>query len=334
MVTLTPTALRELAMSFQASRVVLTAFELDVFTALGDEARSSGEIAGELGADPRGLDRLLNALVALGLLQKDRDLFRNAPVSAQFLVRGRPDYMAGLHHTVHLWDSWSGLTRAVREGTPAIREDINERGDRWLEAFIGAMHWRAQAQAAAVAALIDLSWVRRVLDVGGGSGAFSIAFARQQPGLEAVVFDLPNVVPLTRRYVEEAGLSTRITALVGDYTRDDLPAGFDLVFLSAIVHSNGPDENRALVRKAAAALAPGGRVAVLDWVMCADRTAPTVGALFALNMLVATTAGDTYTEDEMRAWLESSGLGAIERRDTPFGTALLVAGRDGEGRLR
>jgi SAM-dependent methyltransferase len=322
-----PGAIRELAVAFQASRIVLTAFELDVFSAIAGGAHTSREVAATVGGDPRAIDRLLNALAALDLLHKFDERFENTPATARFLVRGTPEYMAGLQHTVHLWDSWSGLTRTVREGAPQIRPAVNDRGEPWLEAFIGAMHARAQVQAPIIAHLVDLDGVAAVLDVGGGSAAFSIAFARKALALKAVVFDLPNVLPLTTRYVESAGLSDRIATVPGDYTRDPLPSGFDLVFLSAIVHSQSPAENLQLLRSAARAAKPGGRVAVLDWVMSADRTHPVSGALFALNMLVATEGGDTYTEEEMRGWFREAGLTDIVRRDTPFGTSLLIGRR-------
>ena len=319
--------LRELVMGFQPSRVVLTAFELGVFTALADGHRTADAVARAVGAEARAVDRLMNALVALGLLHKHDGRFDNAPLADRVLVRGRPEDMAGLHHTVHLWDTWSGLTTAVRTGSPVHEAAVNDRGDEWLDAFIAAMHWRARPQADAMAGLLGLGKTRRMLDVGGGSGAFAIACANAQPALTAVVFDLPNVLPLTRKYVEEARLAGRITTAVGDYTRDPLPQGFDLVLLSAIVHSNPPAVNEALVRAAAGATTAGGRVAIVDWVMSPDRTEPLTGALFALNMLVGTDGGDTYTEAEIRGWLDAAGLIGVERLDTRFGTSIMTGTR-------
>jgi 2-polyprenyl-3-methyl-5-hydroxy-6-metoxy-1,4-benzoquinol methylase len=163
-----------------------------------------------------------------------------------------------------------------------------------------------------------------VLDVGGGSGAFSMAFVRARQGISAVVFDVPNVVPLTKNYVESAGYGAQISTLVGDYRHDDLPRGFDLVFLSAIVHANSAAENRGLIRKCAAATDPGGQVVVADQIMNEDRTAPLMGAMFALNMLVSTGAGDTYTESEVRGWMEEAGLRNVTRKDTPFNNTLVI----------
>jgi SAM-dependent methyltransferase len=186
------------------------------------------------------------------------------------------------------------------------------------------MHYRAAQQAPRVADLLGLAGVARALDVGGGSGAFAMAFARRQPGLSAVVFDLPNVVPLTQKYIADAALTSRVTTAVGDYLVDPLPGGFDLVFLSAVVHSNSPAENAALLRSCTAALKAGGRIAIVDFVMDDDRVTPEGGAFFALNMLVATDHGDTFTDAEIRGWMSAAGLAAGPRVETGFGTSIVV----------
>ena len=320
----TPAAIRELAMNFQSSRVLLTAVELRLFSLIGDGGLTSADVAGRAGSHPRATDRLLNALCAMRLLVKRDGRFWNTPEARRYLDDGSPEFAAGLAHTASMWHGWSGLTDAVREGRPALRAAINERGDGWLKPFIAAMHYRAAHQAPEVAALLGLDGVGRVLDVGGGSGAFAMAFAAKAPGLVAVVFDLPNVLPLTRGYVAEAGLSSRVTTAAGDYLADPLPKGFDLVFLSAVIHSNSPEQNAALLASCAAALNPGGRVAVVDWVMDDDRVTPSVGAFFALNMLVATDRGDTFTEGEIRGWMNSAGLAPGPRIDTGSGTSIVI----------
>ena len=320
----TPGSIRDLAMSFQSSRILLTAVELRLFSLIEDGGLTSAEVAGRAATHPRATDRLLNALCAMRLLTKREGRFWNTPGSRRYLDDGSADYAAGLGHTASMWHTWSGLTDAVREGRPAIRAAINERGEGWLKPFIAAMHYRAAQQAPRVAELIGLEGVERVLDVGGGSGAFAMAFAAKKPGLVAVVFDLPNVLPLTREYIAEADLTGCVTTAVGDYLVDPLPAGFDLVFLSAVIHSNSASQNARLIKSCAAALNPGGRVAVVDWVMDEDRVAPPAGALFALNMLVATDHGDTFTEAEVRGWMDSAGLAPGPRIDTGSGTSIVI----------
>ena len=314
----------EIASAFQRSRVLLSAFELDIFTVLADERRSSEEVAGAIGAEARATDRVMNALCAMGLLEKRDGLFANTDQSGRYLVKGKPDYMAGLGHTAHMWETWSTLTATVRDGKPAPGTGVLDRGEDWLRPFIAAMHWRGRRHAPAVVSLLDLRGVSRVLDVGGGSGAFAMAFVRARAGISAVVFDLPGVLPLTRNYAHVEGFAALIETVAGDYLTDDLPAGFDLVFLSAVVHSNSAGENERLIRKSAAALNPGGQVVIQDWLMAEDRSGPAGAALFAINMLVGTKCGDTYTESEVRGWMAAAGLGDIHRTDVPSGTSLMI----------
>jgi SAM-dependent methyltransferase len=310
---------------FRQARVLLTAFELGVFTQLGTHAKTASEIAAVLRTDARATDRLLNALCAMGYLKKNKARFSNTPVSARFLVKGKPDYLAGLMHTSHLWNTWSTLTDAVREGTSvALRADSTNVEMNWVNAFIAAMHMRAYKTAPAVVKRIDLKGVRRMLDLGGGSGAYSMAFVRARKEIRSVIFDLPRVTPLTREYIEAERLGGRIQTVDGDYTLDSFGYGYDLVFLSAIIHSNSQDVNRLLFRKAFDALNPDGQLVIQDHIMNEDRTAPLAGALFSLNMLVGTRAGDTFTESEIQSWMKESGFKKIIRKDNGTGPGLLI----------
>ena len=319
-----PDKIMELALSFQRSRVFLTGYELGLFSALGDGERSSEEVAKAVGAEARATDRLLNALCAMGFLGKREGQFSNTPLASRFLIKGKPEYIDGLMHIVHLWDTWDTLTKAVRQGKSVFAEHVNERGEKWLHAFIAAMNDRARRNASTVIALLDLSDVSRVLDVGGGSGAYSMAFVRVREGIRATVFDLPSVIPLTRKYIDQERLSDKVETIVGDYNKDNLGSNFDMVFLSAIIHSNSYDQNQVLIHKAYKALNPGGHVVIQDFIMDEDRTSPASGALFSLNMLVGTEAGDTYTEFEVRTWMEEARLSKIRRRDTGIGTTLII----------
>lgn len=320
----TPERIQQVARDFQTCRILSTGVELGLFTALDDGKRTSTDVARETGTDARATDRIMNALCALGLLNKDGVLFANGTCAAKHLVKGKPEYLSGLGHIFNLWDTWATLTEAVRRGTCVDRGSFEERGDAWFESFIEAMHFRGRAEAEKFTELIDWSGVSKLLDVGGGSAVFSMAFVKANEGMQATVFDLPKVVPLTRKYIEREGLSDRVSAVPGDYLKDDLPGGFDMVFLSAIVHANSSDENVELIRKSAAALNPGGRVVVSEFIMNEDRVGPPFGALFALNMLVNTRGGDTFTESEIRGWYESAGLTSIDRIATGFNAELIV----------
>lgn len=324
-----PDDLSDLLRGFMPSRIVLTAIELDVFTAVARAGREAtgARIAGDLGADARATLALLDALAALGLLSKAEGVYANAPVAARFLVAGAPDdSTTALRHNLSLWRTWSTLTDVVRSGHPVRHDDMDRRGDAWTTPFIAAMHRNASQRAPGVVRAVGTDGVRRLLDVGGGSGAYSIAFASASPSLEAEIFDLATVVPIAARHVEEAGLAGRVRTRVGDLRRDAFGSGFDLALVSAICHMLGPDENRDLLRRVFAALAPGGRAVIQDFVMSPDRTAPRAGALFAINMLVGTPLGGTYTEAEYAGWLRDVGFAEV-RRIPLGGPSDLVVGR-------
>jgi predicted O-methyltransferase YrrM len=316
--------LAEAVYGFRASRIILTAFELGLFSLLGDKTLPAPRLAALAGVEPRACERLLNALCALGLVRKTRGIFRNAKISRERLVAGKPGFLAGLAHSAGQWQSWNTLSEAVRRGT-AVRAHPAARGDEQRRrGFIAAMHERASLQASHIVRLLDLSTVERCLDIGAGSGVYAMALARAKTALRVTAFDLPEVLALTREYVRGAGLLRRIDFVAGDFNRDDLGSGYDLALLSAIVHMNDAGQNRRLIARAAQALNRGGQLVVQDFIMEPDRTRPAVGAIFALNMLVVTAHGDSYTASEIGSWMRAAGLKRIKRVKTPFDASLLI----------
>lgn len=323
----TPADLMEAIFAFRQARIILTAFELDIFSMLGNNSKSSEEVSKLIRTDSKATDRLMNALVAIGLLKKENEKFHNTEISLKHLIKGKPGFMGGIAHSVNLWTTWSTLTDAVKSGSSVMsREPINERDGQWLDAFISAMHSRAkQSQAPGVAKLLDFKGVKKILDVGGGSGVFSFSMLSANPGIRATVFDLHNVIKLTKRYIEMEGFKEFVDTAEGDYLIDELGTGYDMVFLSAIIHSNSPDENKLLFKKCNKALNKNGQLVVVDYCMDDDRTSPSSGALFALNMLVGTKSGDTYTEDEVVSWMKEAGFSNFSRIDTDFDNTILIS---------
>ncbi len=320
-----PNTIRDVASSFQKSRILLSGFELDIFTNIDESGTSGRQIAGKLKLDEHACERLMNALVSLGFLKKQNHLFFNTAESFAFLSKKSPEYLGGLMHSNHLWNTWSNLTKVVKTGVSANPSEINERGEEWLFSFISAMHDRAKKQAPQQLANIDLQEVKSILDIGGGSGAFSMEFASRKPGIEATVFDLPMVVPITKKFLEKEGFSDKIRTYAGDYTKDKLPVGFDLVFLSAIIHSNSLEVNQDLIRKCFGSLNKNGKIIIQDWIMNNDRTQPTSGAVFAVNMLVGTEAGDCFTEQEVTEMLDTAGFKDISRTEFETGYSQMTA---------
>jgi precorrin-6B methylase 2 len=319
---LNPGRIRELASQFQISRIILTAVELNIFSVLDKHLMLSSEVAKAINADARAADRLMNALVAFGFLRKTHGKFYNSEAASQFLVKGKPEFMGGLFHTNELWKTWGTLTNAVRAGTSVY--DADDSNENWTETFITAMHYRAAKEAKIVSMMLELNNTLKMLDIGGGSGAFSMAFIEKNPELHAVIFDLESVIPLTKKYVTPFQYKDNIDYIIGDYLTDDLGCNYDLIFLSAIVHINSFEQNKTLLKKCYDTLNLNGQIVIKDWVMSEDRSAPLSGAIFSLNMLVGTECGDTFTESEIQDWLKNSGINKIEKKDTSFGTSLII----------
>jgi 3-hydroxy-5-methyl-1-naphthoate 3-O-methyltransferase len=304
------------------SRAVLTALELDLFTAVGNGGTVQ-QIAASIQADARATEMLLNVMVSLRLMAKHADAYTNTPVAARFLAEGSPDSArAAQLHTANLWRRWSKLTDAVRSGTAV---EVG-RDNGWVHSFIAAMDHTARGRARAVAQAVGLNGEKRMLDLGGGSGAYSIAFVKAASGLRSDIVDMPEVVPITQEHIRQAGLGDRIRTRAGDMLSVPLePAAYDLVLLSAICHMFSPEENRQLLDRAYAALAPHGRLVISDFILDADKTSPRFGTLFALNMLVGTRAGASYSEPEYDGWLKAAGFGKTTRVRIPGPVNLMVA---------
>jgi SAM-dependent methyltransferase len=211
-------------------------------------------------------------------------------------------------HLSGLWETWSGLTETIKSGTNPQGKPVTARGDESLEAFIGAMHVIGRSLSKEIADSYELSPFKRFLDIGGATGTYIIAFLQKNPAMTAVLFDLPDVIPMAEKKLEEEGLLERVTLVPGDFYRDELPKACDLALLSAIIHQNSPQQNLDLYRKIHRALEPGGKLLIRDHVMDSSRTFPPQGALFAINMLVNTKGGDTYTFDEIEDTLEAAGF--------------------------
>jgi len=306
-----PEQLLALARGFQESRILLTGAELDLFTLLAlapldAEAvwRRTGARTGTL----RATTMLLDALVALGLLEKQEGSYQTAPDAAPLVADAPASVLPMVLHAAGMWRTWSELTPIVQQTGAPVRPASDRRDAGQLEAFIGAMHVVGAPVAARVAAAVEPGGARALLDVGGATGTYSEAFLRASPSLRATLFDLPPVIELARARLQRVGLLDRVTLVAGNYHDDPLPGGHDLALLSAVIHSNSDEQNRALYRKVHDALELGGRIVIRDHVMQPDRTTPRAGAIFAINMLVATAGGGTYTYDEISAGLQQAGF--------------------------
>jgi len=305
-----------------ASRIFLTATELNVFERLGTRELTAAEMAERIVASVRGTEILLNALVALSLLAKKGDRFLNLEAAADLLLPSGPSYQGGFGYAVHLWKAWSCLTDVVRSGRPA---DVRWTG-KVKRDFALHMKRYAAGSAEAFVARFDCSEANRLLDVGGGTGSHVIAFAQRYPHLTAVLFDANEVaLEIARDEIARLNLQDRISLKAGDFLVDDLGSDYDLALLSSIICILGEEESVSLLRRVKTSLRPGGQVVVRDSLVDESMTDPSAAAVFAVNMLVTTQSGRAYSYAQVLRWLKS--LDFRELRRIPMGDSHLVVGR-------
>jgi predicted O-methyltransferase YrrM len=305
----TPEAVLDFATNFMESRILLSGAELNLFTILTPVPLSAQEVASRIKADLRAVTILLDALTALGFLVKRGETYQCPPSVSPLLSADAPkSVLPMLLHMADVWRKWSGLTSAVRGSQTSDKAAVSSGGADGLRAFIGAMDVIASRLAPQIVAAINPGSSRALLDVGGASGTYTLAFLQAAPEMKATLFDRPAVIKIARQRLGKAGVLNRVTLVAGDFYRDELPKGRDLAFVSAIIHQNSPEENLNLFTKVFRSLVPGGRIVIRDHVMEPDRAHPKEGAVFAVNMLVSTSGGRTYTYDEIKAGLAQAGF--------------------------
>jgi SAM-dependent methyltransferase len=303
-----------------------TGVKLDIFSQLAHEPQSHTVVARKCSSNPRATAMLLDALAALGLLVKANEKYSLTDFAATHLVNSSADYLGHIitHHH-HLMFSWAQLVEAVKSGAPVGGSVAHGDDAEMRKSFLMGMYNLASQLAPLVAAKVDLGGCRRLLDLGGGPGTYAIHFCLQNPALAATVFDLPTTRNFAEECVARFGLSKRISFHPGNYEDDVLPAGFDAVWLSHILHSEGEEQCLDLLRKAAAVLEPGGRLMVQDFMLADEKSAPLFPALFSLNMLVNTPQGRSYSTREIVAMLAAAGLHDISvlEIDLPNGAGIV-----------
>ncbi len=315
---LTPTPLMDLVTGFWSFKTFAAAVELDLFTRLaGGRTLTVADAKAELGLPERPADLLFTACASLGLLERAGDGYRNTPLAEEFLVRGRPYYFGGqvTYCDQRTYLPWHRVGEALRTDRPltwdpATQESMFTTADpQLLATFWEAMYSTSSFTARALGEVVDLSTYRRLLDVGGGSGAYPIALCGRFDQLAATVLDLAHVCEIAAGKIAAAGLTDRIATVAGDFLADaELPGGHDVVLLSMILHDWDAAQNQELLAKVYAALPPGGLVIVSELLLNAARTGPAPAALMGMNMLVETTGGRNYSADEYASWLAAAGF--------------------------
>ena len=300
--------LEELAAGFQKSQVFFTALRAGVFDLLTPEPTAEA-VAQKAGWTPRTARMLLDGLVAIDLVSKADGHYRNGDAVRACLLEGAPnDQRQIMLHRAHSWEGWSHLEAALQAGG-ADRASKHERSPESLRAFILGMADTGRTSAAAMLEKVDLRGRTHMLDIGTGPATYPITFMKAHPALRAALFDLPEVIPITREQVEAAGMQERVAYMPGDLATDNLGTGYDFIHLSNVVHMLGPDANTALVRRCFDALEPGGMLLIKDFLIEPERPGPPFSLMFALHMLVHTAEGDVYTRADAQAWTDAAGFG-------------------------
>ena len=312
---LNPGKILKMSGSYWETCALHASVKLDIFTILGKESMTAEEIAEKLNSDPKGTVMLLNALAAMDFFEKKENQYTNTPLSAAFLIKDSPKYLGHiimLHH--RLVESWNRLDQAVIDGRP-LRDKVFYAEKEERENFLMGMFNLAMNLAPAVAAVIDLSGRRRLLDMGGGPGTYAIHFCMQHPDLKATVFDLPATRPVAEKIIDRFNLAERINFKGGDYTAEDIKGKYDAAWLSHILHSESPEDCRKIIGRAVSALEPGGMILIHDFILNNNMDGPLFPALFALNMLVGTPAGRSYSEQQIMDMLTEAGVKKLHRID-------------------
>lgn len=312
-----PGSLLETSGEFWKTCALHAGVKLGIFSLLGDRELKAAEVAAELGGSARGTPMLLSALAAMGLVESRAGRYRNTPEARRYLCQDSTASVVSmiLHHR-NLVRAWAHLDEAVLTGNPVRERSSHAPDGEERENFLMGMFANASLLAPHLVPAVDLSGRRRLLDLGGGPGTYAIQFCLANPGLEAVVFDLPTTRSFAEKTIARFGVGDRVTFQAGDFVDERAEGRFDAAWLSHVLHGEGPENCRKMLFHAAEALEPGGLLLIHEFILEDSMDAPLFPALFSLNMLVGTEEGRAYSEGQLRAMMEE--VGARDVRRLPF----------------
>lgn len=326
----TPDRIMQFAFAYSGPLILEAAIRHRVFDLLDKGPMTIAEVSRESGASVRGLRAIMNALVGLEFLAKDGDRYRLTPESEQFLVSTKPSFFGGLikHTSGQLMPKWMQLNEIVRTGKPAMAVNQESDGTAFFHEFVESIFPMSYPAASALADALNLAETDKpvsVLDLAAGSGVWGIALAQRSSKVRVHAVDWPGVLDVTRRVAERFKLGDRITYAAGDLQSADFGSGHQVATLGHILHSEGECRSRELLKKTAKALAPGGTIAIAEFVPNAQRSGPPHTLIFAVNMLVNTDDGDTFTFEEISAWLKEAGFVDVRTLEAPGPSPLILA---------
>lgn len=321
-----PGSLLEISGSYWKTCTLHAAVKLDIFTIIGDSHLNSKEVSDMLYGNQRSVEMLLNALSAMNLLEKTDNTYSNTPISQAFLVKNSSRYVGHIiMHHYHLVDSWNRLDVAVRTGQP-VRSRVSHTDEERRESFLMGMFNLAMNLAPVLVPKIDLSNRHHLLDLGGGPGTYAIHFCLNNPQLKSTVYDLPTTRPFAEKTIAKFNLQDRIDFKNADYLEEDIEGGFDVAWLSHILHGESFEDARKIVRKAVSTLEPGGLIIIHEFILNNTMDSPLFPALFSLNMLLGTPGGQAYSEEQLITMLSDAGVRNFQRIyfDSPNDSGILT----------
>lgn len=321
-----PGELLEISGYFWKTCALHAAVKLDIFTLIGDEHLTAEQTSQKHGGSQKGVTRLLDAMTAMELLEKTNGKYANTPSSKELLSKNSIKYIGHIimHHH-HLVESWYQLDQAVQSGK-SIRERSSFSQEEWRESFLLGMFNLAMGLAPQIVPLLDLSTKHQLLDLGGGPGTYAIHFCLQNAHLKATVYDLPTTRPFAEKTIAKFNLADRIKFVDGNYLDDPIEGQYDAVWMSHILHGEGPDDCRMMIKKAVGALNPGGMIIIHDFILNNTMDGPLFPALFSLNMLLGTDSGQSYSEEQIVEMLTAAGVTNPRRIavDTPNDSGIII----------
>ena len=327
----TPERLMELSFAYAPPLIISAGVSNKVFDSLENGAKTSPEVAEKTGASPRALRILMNALVGLDLLKKDRqEKYSLTPESAAFLVSTKLGTHAGFFGTIapEIISRWLRLSDIVREGRPAVAVNQELEGTEFFTQLVERIIPMSYPPAKKLGDHLKLAKAKndlRVLDLAAGSGIWGIALAQKSPRVRVTAVDWAGMIPTTKRITKQFGVGDRFKYVEGDILKANFGSGYDIATLGHILHSEGEERSRDLLKKTFRALKSGGTIAIAEWLVNDDRTKPLPSLMFAVQMLVNTEKGDTFSFNQIKTWLEEAGFKKVRKLEAPGPSPLVLA---------